>query len=296
MPTRRDFLAGAALAGSVAVAHAIDPVVRPTGVPANKAMTLSLAAYSFRQLLDLKKPAMTLFDFLDLAATLPLDAVELTSYYFAETTPAYLKRLRDHAAGKKLAISGVPVRSDFCLADPAKLRGEIAHVQAWTDRAADLGAATVRVFAGDLPKGDTLEATQARVVAALEECCAHAEKRGVLLALENHGGITATPAQLLALVKPVKSKALGVNVDTGNFKTADPYADVAAIAPYGVVVQVKTEVFPHGKAEDADLAKVVGILRAANYHGAVVLEYEAKPDAKLAVPRHLAVLRKLLDA
>lgn len=297
MPTtRREFLAAAALTTCAAAARGIDPVVRPTGVPANKAMTLSLAAYSFRQALDLKKPAMTLFDFLDLAATLPLDAVELTSYYFAETTPAYLKKLREHAAGKKLAISGVPVRSDFCLADPAKLRAEIAHVQAWTDRAADLGAATVRVFAGDLPKGDTLEATQARVVAALEECCAHAEKRGVLLALENHGGITATPAQLLALVKPVKSKALGVNVDTGNFKTADPYADIAAIAPYGVVVQVKTEVFPGGKVQDADLARVVGILRAANYHGAVVLEYEAKPDAKLAVPRHLAVLRKLLDA
>lgn len=297
MPTtRREFLAAAALATSATVARGIDPVVRPTGVPPNKAMTLSLAAYSFRQALDLKSPAMTLFDFLDLAATLPLDAVELTSYYFAETTPAYLKKLRDHAAGKKLAVSGVPIRSDFCLADPAKLRGEIDHVKAWTDRAADLGAATVRVFAGTMPKGDTLEATQIRVVAALEECCAHAEKRGVTLALENHGGITATPAQLLALVKPVKSKALGVNVDTGNFKTADPYADVAAIAPYGVVVQVKTEIFPGGKVEEADLAKVVGILRSANYHGSVVLEYEAKPDAKLAVPKHLTVLRKLLDA
>ena len=297
MSTRRKFLAAAAVAGASAVARGIDPIVRPTGVPGNKALTLSLAAYSFRQALDLAKPTMTLFDFLDMAATLPLDAVELTSYYFAETTPAYLKKLRDHAAGKKLAVSGVPVRNDFCLADPAKLRGEIAHVKAWTDRAADLGAATVRVFAGNLPKGDTLEATQRRVVASLEECCAHAETRGVLLALENHGGITATPAQLLALVKPVRSKALGVNVDTGNFKTADPYADVAAIAPYGVVVQVKTEVFPAGRpAQDADLAKVVGILRSANYHGAVVLEYEAKPDAKVAVPKHLATLRKLLDA
>jgi len=297
MATRREFLTAAALVTGAAAARGIDPIARPAGVPPDKTMTLSLAAYSFRQALDLAKPTMTLFDFLDLAATLPLDAVELTSYYFAETTPAYLKRLRDHAAGKKLAISGVPVRSDFCRADPAGRRAEIAHVRAWTDRAADLGAATVRVFAGDLPKGDTLEAAQARVVAALEECCAHAEKRGVLLALENHGGITATPAQLLALVRPVRSKALGVNVDTGNFKTPDPYADVAAIAPYGVVVQVKTEVFPAGKpAQEADLARIVGTLRAANYHGAVVLEYEAKPDAKVAVPRHLAVLRKLLDA
>lgn len=85
MSTRREFLAAAALAGASAAARGIDPIVRPTGVPGDKAMTLSLAAYSFRQALDLAKPTMTLFDFLDLAATLPLDAVELTSYYFAET-------------------------------------------------------------------------------------------------------------------------------------------------------------------------------------------------------------------
>ena len=66
----------------------------------------------------------------------------------------------------------------------------------------------------------------------------------MLLALENHGGLTETPDDLLALVKAVKSKAFGVNVDTRNFKTKDPYADIARIVPYGVVCQVKTECFP----------------------------------------------------
>ena len=58
---------------------------------------------------------MTLFDFIDLAAELPLDAVELTSYYWAETTDAYLEKLKAHAAKKKLAISGVPVGNNFCV-------------------------------------------------------------------------------------------------------------------------------------------------------------------------------------
>ena len=295
MLSRRTFLAAAlAPAAVTAVGKAFDPVVRPAGKPLLK---LGLAAYSYRQRLDLAKPTMTLLDFIDLAATMPLDGVELTSYFFAETTAGYLKKLRERAAVKKLAISGVPVRSDFCLTDPAKLKAEVEHVKTWTDHAADLGAATVRIFAGNLPKGVTLESAQQRVVASIEECCKHAEKRGVLLALENHGGITATPGQLLALVKPVRSKAFGVNVDTGNFRTADPYADVAAIAPYGVVVQLKTEVSPAGKpAEEADLARLIGILRAANYHGYVVLEYEAKPDPALAVPKHIAALRKLIDA
>jgi sugar phosphate isomerase/epimerase len=270
---------------------AIDPIIRPAGVAK---LSLSLAAYSFRTALDLTKPKMTLFDFIDYAAEQKVDAVELTSYYFAQTTPEYLLKLRKHCEQKKLAISSVPIRNDFCQKDDTKRAADIAQVKTWIDHAKTLGAPAIRIFAGNLPKGDTLEVAQKRVIAALEECCAYAEKQGVMLALENHGGITATPEQLLALVKPIRSKALGINVDTGNFKTADPYADLAKIAPYGVTVQVKTEVFPSGKAEEADLPRVVRILKDANYHGSITLEYEAAEDPTTAVPRHLKTLRGLL--
>lgn len=290
--SRRHFLATAGVALFPAVGSAIDPIKRPSAKPDLK---LSVAAYGFRDVLDLKKPKITLFDFIDMAADWPVEAVELTSYYFAETTDAYLDKLRAAATKRKLAISGVPVGNNFCLRDDAKRNAEIVKLKEWTVRAAKLGAKTVRIFAGNLEKGDTLESAQKRVVAAMNECCEVAAKHGILLALENHGGITATPEQLLALVKPVSSPALGVNIDTGNFKTPDPYADVAKIAPYGVVCQVKTEVTPAGKkTEEADLGRFVTILKDANYHGYVVLEYEAKEDPKVAVPRALKELKKLI--
>jgi sugar phosphate isomerase/epimerase len=289
-PSRRQFLAAsAALALPPGLAAAIDPIKRPSNKPDLK---LSLAAYSFRQALDLKKPKMTLFDFIDLAAGLPLDAVELTSYYWAETTDAYAEKLKDYAAKKKLAISGVPVGNNFCVKDPAKYKAQIQMVKDWTLRAAKVGAKTVRIFAGNVDKGDTFADAQKRVVDAMNECCEVAEKAGVMLALENHGGITDTPEHLLELVKPIKSSALGVNIDTGNFHTPDPYADIAKIAPYGVVAQVKTEVYPGKKKEDADLGRVVKILKDANFHGYVALEYEAAEDAKVAVPRFVKELRK----
>src|SRR5688500_13710962 len=134
--TRRQFL-GASAVALAGPAVAIDPVKRPPGKPQLK---LSLAAYSFRQALDKKKPSMTLFDFIDLASTLPLDAVELTSYFFAETSDAYLDKLRDHAARKRRAISGVPIRSEFTLKDDARRAREVQHVKDWTARAARLGA------------------------------------------------------------------------------------------------------------------------------------------------------------
>ena len=292
--SRREFLRTSAAAAALPhLANAIEPVVRP-GTKAD--LKLSLAAYGYRQWLDLKKPTMTLFEFIDAAAGMPVDAVELTSYYFAETTNEYLDKIKAHAASKKLAISGVPVGNNFCIVDDAKRKVQIDLVKAWTERAGRLGASTVRIFAGNLEKGDTLEKAQTRVVAAIEECCEHAAKHNVTLAMENHGGITATPEQLLALVKPVKSKHLGVNIDTGNFKTEDPYADVAKIAPYGVVCQVKTEVFPAGKKkEPADLGRMVKILKDANFHGYVALEYEAAEDPKVAIPKYAKELRKLIS-
>ena len=110
LTTRRQFLQTAAAAGagaalSPATATAIDPIQR-TG---KSQIRLSLAAYSYRRYLDLKrkeKPTMTLNDFIDAAAVLPLDAVELTAYYFAQTTNRYLCDLKGRCTRLGLDVSG----------------------------------------------------------------------------------------------------------------------------------------------------------------------------------------------
>src|SRR5207248_8344201 len=111
----------------------------------------------------------------------------------------------------------------------------------------------------------------------------------------NHGGITAAVEPTLAIVRAVKHNWFGVNLDTGNFHTSDPYADLAKLAPYAVVVQIKTEIQRAGmKKEEADLRRLVDMLRAVGYRGYVALEYEAAEDPKVAVPRHVETLKKLL--
>lgn len=296
--TRRHFLRAsiAASAGALALssAGAIEPI-RRLGKPQ---MRLSIAAYSYRKYLDLSikpKPPMTLDDFVDLAADLGLDAIEPTSYYFADTSPAYLAKLKGRCSRLGLDISGTAVSNDFCQPDADKLKAAIASVNAWSERASLLGCKTIRIFAGKVHAKETEEVARRRCVAAIEEACDHAAKFGVFLALENHGGITETAEQTLAIVRAVKHDWFGVNLDTGNFHTADPYADLAKLAPYAVTVQIKTEVQPAGKPhEDADLKRLLDILRTANYRGYVALEYEAKEDPKTAVPRAVAELRKLM--
>jgi sugar phosphate isomerase/epimerase len=293
---RREFIASTAALGAVAAtastARAIEPI-RRAGRPH---LRLSLAAYSFRQALDLKqpKPAMTLETFIDLGASLPLDAVELTGYYFPETAPRYLARLKGRATRLGLDISGSAVGNNFCVSNASRLKEQIANVKNWIEHTSRLGGKTLRIFAGTAERTDTEERARSRAVEAIQECGEHAAQFGVYLALENHGGITATPAQMLEIVRAVKSDWFGVNLDTGNFRTADPYADLARIAPYAVNVQIKTEIQRAGKQkEEADLKRLIEMLRAVNYRGYVALEYDASEDPKVAVPRHVRALREL---
>ena len=151
-----------------------------------------------------------------------------------------------------------------------------------------------------MPKDDAtrcrvLLTAVARAIDGIKASLPYAIEKGVTLALENHGGITATPAQILKLVKAVDSPNFGVNLDTGNFRGEDIYAELAELAPYAVNVQVKTEITPKGKKkQDADLARVVGVLREAKYSGYVVLEYEADEDPLTAIPGHIKTLRGLM--
>jgi sugar phosphate isomerase/epimerase len=274
-------------------AIAIDPI-RRSG-PAQ--FKLSLAAYGLRKYLDLKKPPAdpwNYFQFADFAASLGLGAIETTSYYFPETTSAWLQRFKNHCTRLGLDISGTAIGNDFCIADKSKRSAEIKKAKEWLDISQFLGAKTMRVFAGNKPKDDTEEVARKHCIEAMQELCEHAAKVGVFAALENHGGITATPEQLLAIVKSIDHAWLGVNLDTGNFKTANPYADMAKVAAYAVTVQMKTEVQIDGKKQEADFSRLFEVLRGVGYRGFVALEYEAAEEPKMAVPKYVKKLQTMI--
>jgi sugar phosphate isomerase/epimerase len=292
--TRRRFLAATGVAVT-SPAWAIDPIGRTR--PSH--LKLSIAAYSYRQLLDFKDPKIDMFGFVDLAADMALDGVEPTSYWFPPDMdpPRYLRRLQQYAFLRGLDISGTSIRNDLCVPGGPRLDEEIAGVRGWIEKASLLGAPVMRIFGGTVPRGANEGQVAEQVVAAIESLVPDAVKYGVTLALENHGGITETPEQLLRLVKAVRAPegGFGVNLDTGNFRGDDPYAEIAELAPYAVNVQVKTEISRRGRAkEPADLGRIIAILKDAKYSGYVVLEHEADEDPLQAIPRHIKALRALI--
>jgi sugar phosphate isomerase/epimerase len=301
--TRRSLFGGsvaAAAAGIFRTSAAADPPVR-SGPPLLK---LSLAAYSFNRMFarrgsvdEIPAAEMNLEKFIDFCAAQGLGATELTGYYFPrEITPDYLLSLRARTHRLGLTISGTAIGNDFCLPEGDARQRQLAECREWIDHAAVMGAPAIRIFAGKVPAGDSEEAAIQRCAAGINESLQHAARKGVFLALENHGGITDTPAQMLRIIEQVESSPwFGVNFDSGNFQTDDPYADLKKIAPWAVNAQIKASISPAGKKQPADFTRIVGILKDSGYRGFVALEYEESESPFEAIPRLLDQLRPLMD-
>lgn len=281
---RRRFLGAAALAGAAAALPGWSAVPR---------YRLSLAAYSMRKYLDLKKGTMDLSAFLDKCAEWGFDGAELTEYFFKKPVSAdEVMALKRKALKLGLDVTGTPVGNTFTHPPGEAREREVAKMKAWIDVSADLGSPAIRIFAGNAPKG--VEEGQARgwVVECIQACLEQAAKRGVILALENHGGVVAKAEGLLEIASKVKSEWFGVNLDSGNFHVEDPYAELEKIAPLAVTAQFKAEISVAGKKEATDYARVVGILRKAGYTGYLTLEYESAEEPLEGIPKQLEALRK----
>lgn len=292
---RRRFITTGLTAAGVAGSMNLAPSMLTAADRAPKNIRISLAAYSVREALT--KTEYDLFKFLDWCAEMNLDGAELTSYYFKEGfDSAYLRQLRNHAFHNGLSISGTAIRNDFCKPAGPEKDKEVEAVKKWIDYAADLWAPHVRIFAGNAPedvkKEDAIRWTAEGIKAVLD----HAEKRGVVLGLENHGGITALPEDHLAICKLVgKHPCFGANLDTGNYRR-NPYEDLKITAPLAVNVQVKIEVFEEGKKVLADLSKFRDIIVDAGYKGWVALEYEGSGDPFKECPVYVEKLKKLFQS
>jgi sugar phosphate isomerase/epimerase len=255
-------------------------------------MRVGCAAYSFRQYLT--KGEMSLEGFLQKAVEMGLNGVELTAYYFKSTDDDYLYTLKRQCYLLGLQISGAAVGNRFTDADEGERAKQIQYVKDWIGISVKLGAPCLRVFAGGTPKEHSEAEARQWTIDGLKTCAEYAAQRGVLLALENHGGITSTADQVIDLVTSVNSEWVGVNLDTGNFRQ-DPYGSLARVAPYAVTAHAKTEIpKAGGGSEEADFSKIVNLLNGQGYKGYLSIEYEAAEDAMTAVPRFVQKLKALV--
>ena len=246
---------------------------------------------------------MSLFDLLEECAKLDFDAVDPTGYFFPGYPEVpqskFINDFKRRAFQLGLDISGTGIRNDFATSDKAKRTADIELAKRWIEAAAEMGAPVLRVFAGPQPEGHTWEETAQWLSEALAECADHGEKYGVLVGVQNHGGMLKSADEVLKILSMVQSDWLGAIVDTGYFLTPDPYADIERVIPKAVNWQVKS-LLGDRKGGPINMEKLVAIIRASNYRGYVPIETlpalgkEDEYDVFTQVPELLEALRKAI--
>jgi sugar phosphate isomerase/epimerase len=279
--------------------------------PARPRVRLAVSTYSYWHFKTEKYPIEKV---IDQAAALGFQGVEILHRQMADESPAYVNGLKKAAFRNGLALPMLSIHQDFVSPDPEERQKHVDHTKHCIELATELGIPCIRLNSGrwktiksfdDLMKvkgdepplpGHTQDEAFDWCVRSIEACLPAAEKAGVMLALENHWGLTTRPENLLRIHDAIRSPWLGINLDTGNFP-GDPYAGLERLAPHAVIVQAKTY---YGGGEwytlDLDYARIAGILGKAGFQGWVSLEMEGKEDPATAVPKSLAVLRSAFGA
>ena len=305
---RRQFLQQTAALSATPFLGGLQLPERSVAAQPGSKIKLSLNAWSYNvplfKYIEGEEGGMSLFGLLDECARLNFDAVDPTGYFFPgyPEVPerSFINEFKRRAFRLGLDISGTGIRNDFATADAEKRKADIALAKKWIEAAAEIGAPVLRVFAGDHPEGHTWDEAAVWLADALGECVEHGSKYGVIVGVQNHGGMLTSADEVLNILARVPSDWIGVIVDTGYFLTEDPYADIERVIPHAVNWQVK-ELLQNRKGDYIDLKKLVGIIRASEYRGYVpietlpMLEKEDEYDVFTRVPEFLDELRSALE-
>src|SRR5579871_699110 len=129
---------------------------------------------------------MTIFEWIDMAATLQVDGLEMYPGFFTSMDEAYLADVKRRMDDYRLAMPMLCASPDFTHPDPVERQRAVQTYRSWIDLTAFFGGTTCRVLSGqrhpDVSRSDGVS----WVVECINEVLPYAAERGVILAMENH--------------------------------------------------------------------------------------------------------------
>jgi len=271
---------------------------------------LAVSTYSYWHFTPEKYPIEKV---IEQAAEIGFEGVEILHRQMKNETDSYVNGLKMAAFLRGLSFPMLSIHQDFVDPERDARQRAIDHTTHCIELAHRLGISCIRLNSGrwgtissfdELMKvkgeepplpGHTNDEAFRWCIDSINECLPAAEKYGVMMALENHWGLTTNPDNVLRIVKAVDSPWLGVNMDTGNY-AGDPYEGIEKLAPHASIVQAKTY-YGGGKwyTLDLDYDRIARILRKAGFQGWVSLEMEGEETPQTAVPKSYEVLRQAFD-
>jgi sugar phosphate isomerase/epimerase len=228
-----------------------------------------LSAFPKAYLNDLCDGSMRLSEFIDLAAGLDLDGIELYPLIVDLEDPTSWSNYREEAGSKGLAIPMLCCSPDFTHPDPAFRAAEIEKEKNWIEMAAALGAKYCRVLSGQRRPEISRELGIELAATSIQACLPYAADLGITLNLENHykDGFWefpefAQPMEIFCdLVDAIgEHPNFGVNYDPSNTILAgeDPLEILDRVKHRVVTMHASDRYLKNGTLED--LAREEGVM------------------------------------
>jgi len=174
------------------------------------------------------------------------------------------------------------------------------------DLAVYMGAGIVNTGTGDINS----EKPTTDLVENLKVIAKYAEKKEIVVALETHGGATATAKRCESLIKIIGSKNIGINYDPANviyYQGLRPEEDIVNL-PIEYLKHIHLKDKMGGKGEynfpaigegNIDYTKIFNFLKAKNYEGPFSFEIELDKNPESpevvdeALKRSISYIRNL---
>jgi sugar phosphate isomerase/epimerase len=215
--------------------------------------------------------------------------LEFVAPHFASTERAYLDELRGQLfrAGSYLVNLPIDINelwTEGGLSDPNEsVRGAaVEAARKWIDIAGHLHARSVRCDPG---KVNPLN--PAPTIDSYKKLVAYAKRKGVLVIVENHGGVGSEhPEDLVQLFKGVNSRYFGALPDFGNFPDAETRArGLALLFPHApTVCHAKgLEFDAQGNETRYNFPGCVEIAKRERFRGVYSVEFEGPGDPYVGV-------------
>ena len=202
---------------------------------------------------------MTVFEWIDLAATLGVEGLEFYSGFLPDDQ-MFLNRVKMALEEHNLAMPMLCCSPDFTQPDPVLLQEEIEREKRMIATTAFFGGRFCRVLSGQRRPELKLEEGVAQVVRVITSLLPFAEAHGVVLTMENHykdnywqyPEFAQKMDVFVAIVEQIDSPWFGVNYDPSNTILAgeDPLILLDRVKHRVVTMHASDRYLKHGTIAD----------------------------------------------
>lgn len=258
-------------------------------------MKIAVAGWSLHR--EFKEKRISLLDFPKVVKNIfGIEAIEMNSPFFASLEENYLKELRGRIDDLGMRLVNIAVDGqNISQKDEAKRTTDLMEVKRWFHIAKVLGSPCFRVNTGSGEEGEDEEEIIKRCIVSYKELATIGEREGIRVLLENHGGLSANPDNVVRIMEEVGSPYLRTCPDTGNFAAEIRYEALKKIAPYIFVAHIKTYEFDsQGLETTVDVKRCVDIFKEAGFDGYFDIEFEGAGDQYAGVKKTINLLRRYI--